>query len=46
MGTTQFYSSVHKTGFIAPISIEEGLKRTLKYEFLEDNSDKPIYETE
>lgn len=46
MATTQFNTSVSKTGFIPPVSIEEGLTRTLKYEFLENNSDKPTFETE
>ena len=46
MGTTQFASSISETGFIPPVSLEEGLDRTLRYEFLEDNSDKQIFETE
>ena len=46
MGTTQFSSSVSKTGFVPPVSLEEGLARTLRYEFLEDNSDKKTFETE
>jgi nucleoside-diphosphate-sugar epimerase len=46
MGTSKFASSVSDTGFIPPVSIEEGLNRTLNYEFVEDNSDKPTFETE
>ena len=46
MGTTQFASSISETGFVPPVSLEEGLARTLRYEFLEDNSDKQIFETE
>lgn len=46
MGTTQFASSVGETGFVPPVSLEEGLARTLRYEFLEDNSDKRTFETE
>ena len=46
MGTTQFASSVSETGFVPPVSLEEGLARTLHYEFLEDNSDKRTFETE
>ena len=46
MGTTQFASSVSETGFVAPVSLEEGLAKTLKYEFLEDNSDKRTFITE
>ena len=46
MGTTQFASSVSETGFVPPVNLEEGLARTLRYEFLEDNSDKRTFETE
>jgi len=46
MGTTQFASSVSDTGFVPPVSLEEGLARTLRYEFLEDNSAKQTFETE
>lgn len=46
LGTTQFSSTISKTGFTPPVSLEEGLKRTLCYEFLEDNSDKKIFKTE
>jgi len=46
MGTTQFSSSVNETGFVAPVSIQEGLARTLRYEFLEDNSENRTFETE
>ena len=46
MGTTQFASSVSGTGFVPPISLKEGLARTLRYEFMEDNSDKRSFETE
>ena len=46
MGTTQFASSISDTGFVAPVNLEEGLARTLRYEFMEDNSDKRTFETE
>lgn len=46
MSTTQFSSSVSDTGFVAPESLEEGLARTLRYEFMEDNSDKRTFKTE
>ena len=46
MGTTQFASSVSETGFVPSVSLEEGLARTLRYEFLEDNSDKRTFQTE
>jgi nucleoside-diphosphate-sugar epimerase len=44
--TTQFSSSVRDTGFEPPVSLEEGLARTLRYEFLEDNRDKRTFDTE
>ena len=46
MGTTQFSSSVSDTSFVPPVSLEEGLARTLRYEFIEDNLDKRTFETE
>ena len=46
LNTTQFDSSVSETGFEPPYSLNEGLERTIKYEFLEDNSDKPQFKTE
>jgi len=46
MATTQFTSSVSNTDFVAPVTLEEGLARTLRYEFMEDNSDKRTFETE
>ena len=46
MGTTQFASSISNTDFVPPITLQEGLSRTLRYEFMEDNSEKPTFETE
>lgn len=46
MGTTQFASSASATGFVPPVSLEEGLARTLRYEFLEDNSGHRTFDTE
>ena len=46
MGTTQFASSVSDTGFVPPVSLEEGLARTIRYEFMEDNSDKRTFDSE
>lgn len=46
LATTQFSTSVAETDFKPPVSLEEGLKRTLCYEFLEDNSEKQTFETE
>lgn len=46
MGTTQFNSAVNETDFVPHVTLEEGLARTLSYEFLEDNSDRKTYKTE
>ena len=46
LGTTQFASSVSQTGFVAPVTLKAGLARTLKYEFLDDNSDKRTFDAE
>ncbi len=46
LGTTLFSSSINNTNFKAPISLEEGLRRTLEYEFLSNNSDKKTFDTE
>lgn len=46
MATTQFSSAAPETGFEAPHTLVEGLEKTLRYEFLEDNQDKPTFDTE
>ena len=46
MGTTHFASSASSTGFIAPVSLEDGLAKTLNYEFIEDNSNNKTFDTE
>ena len=46
MATTEFNTSLNETGFVPPFTLKEGLEKTLRYEFLEDNSDKPTFETE
>tara|TARA_B110000008_G_scaffold198503_1_gene197046 strand:+ start:2408 stop:3400 length:993 start_codon:yes stop_codon:yes gene_type:complete len=46
ISTTQFASSLSKTGFVPPFTLEKGLEQTLHYEFLEDNSDKKTFKTE
>lgn len=46
MGTTQFNSSIDKTNFIAPITLEKGLAKTIRYEFIDDNSSNRIFKTE
>lgn len=37
MQDTAFHTSVPNTGFVPSFSLEEGLTRTLRYEFLKDN---------
>lgn len=40
VATTQFDASkVHSSGFKAPFTLQEGLDRTLNYEFIQDRSD-------
>ncbi|MFL2731104.1 MAG: NAD-dependent epimerase/dehydratase family protein [Gammaproteobacteria bacterium] len=46
MKTTQFASSVSKTNFYPPISLQDGLIKTINYEFNEDNSNKKEFFTE
>ena len=46
MSTTSFDSSIDQTGFIPRVTLKEGLKQTLKYEFLEDNSKKRTFLSE
>ncbi len=46
LSTTQFSSSISKTNFVAPVSLAEGLDRTIQYEFVEDNSNKRTFKTE
>lgn len=46
MATTQFSSRASETGYAPTYTLAEGFKETLRYEFLEDNLDKPTFETE
>ncbi|MBC69412.1 NAD-dependent epimerase/dehydratase family protein [Acinetobacter sp.] len=46
LATTQFDSSICQTDFVAPFSLNDALSKTVRYEFIDDNSDKPIFETE
>ena len=46
LSTTQFSSSISNTNFVPPVSLEEGLERTLRYEFIEDNSNEKTFDTE
>jgi nucleoside-diphosphate-sugar epimerase len=44
--TTQFASAAAGSGFMAPVTLQEGLQRTVQYEFLEDHSDDALFYTE
>jgi GlcNAc-P-P-Und epimerase len=44
--TTQFATAVEETEFVAPVSLEEGLRRTVQHEFLEDHRGERVYLTE
>lgn len=46
LSTTQFDSDMKRTNFEAPYSLEDGLQKTLQYEFIDDNIDKVTFETE
>ena len=46
MSTTQFSSSINQTDFNSPVKLEDGLIKTLKYEFIDDNSNKRTFKTE
>ena len=44
--TTQFETSVAKTGFVPTVPLKEGLERTVRHEFLEDHSGEQEFFTE
>ena len=44
--TTQFATSIAETGFEAPVSLQEGLLRTVRHEFLEDHRDEQVFVSE
>ena len=46
MATTQFDTAINDSAFKAPVSLNEGLNRTLKYEFIENNKNKRTFFTE
>ncbi|MDX1490611.1 MAG: NAD-dependent epimerase/dehydratase family protein [Pseudohongiellaceae bacterium] len=43
---SMFNSSISTTGFVAPVSLEEALRKTVTYEFIENNKDKEVFYTE
>ena len=46
LSVTKFSSSVEDTKFIAPYTLEEGLEKTIQYEFIDNNKDRITFETE
>lgn len=46
VSSSQFSSLVKETNFKAPFSLRDGMIKTLRYEFMEDNSNKETFETE
>lgn len=44
--TTQFASSAMSDGFLPPVTLEEGLRRTVQHEFLEDHADEALFHSE
>ena len=46
MATTSFDTAVDATGFKASCSLQQGIDRTIRHEFLEDNSGGKVFYTE
>jgi nucleoside-diphosphate-sugar epimerase len=44
--TSVYGSAISKTGFTPPVPLLEAIERTLKYEFIEDHKEEPLYFTE
>jgi GlcNAc-P-P-Und epimerase len=44
--TTQFDTSVARTGFVAPVPLVDGLKKTVYYEFVESHDGDELFWTE
>ena len=43
--TTQFDSAMAETGFVAPVPLADGLKKTVRYEFVEGHDDGDLLST-
>lgn len=41
-----YESAIAETGFVPPVPLLDAIERTVKYEFLEDHKDEPIYFSE
>lgn len=43
---SSYNTAVDQTDFKRPVAIEDAIERTLRYEFLEDNAEEPVFYTE
>ena len=41
-----YESSVSETGFVPPVALMEAIERTVRFEFIEDNSSEPLFFSE
>jgi nucleoside-diphosphate-sugar epimerase len=41
-----YESAISQTGFVAPVTLLKAIELTVKYEFLEDHKDEPVYFSE
>jgi nucleoside-diphosphate-sugar epimerase len=41
-----YNTRLDSTGFVAPVPLEQALRKTIEYEFIEKHEDKPVYFTE
>ncbi|MDA7702518.1 NAD-dependent epimerase/dehydratase family protein [Gammaproteobacteria bacterium] len=46
LSDSQFDTSIKRTGFKPSVTLEEGMIKTLTYEFIEDNKTKEVFKTE
>lgn len=43
---SSYNTGIEKSGFISPVSIEEALERTIRYEFIESNNQRKVFHSE
>ena len=41
-----YESAIAGTGFVAPVPLLDAIERTVRYEFLEDHNEEPVYFSE
>lgn len=41
-----YNTAIDRTGFVPPVSLDDALKRTIRYEFIESHDDEPLYFSE